>query len=89
MVSPASIGSPEVASGMTSETYFSPNSVLGTIEPVTSAGIVSVCSGKMPEGQHGAVVGGLHLQDLADDDAADLDVGAVGQLQADLRGLEA
>ena len=28
-------------SGISSETYFSPNSVLGTIEPVTSAGICS------------------------------------------------
>ena len=32
-------------SGTSSETYFSPNSVLGTIEPVTLAGIVSISSG--------------------------------------------
>ena len=48
MVSPAWMGSEEPPSGGTSETYFSPNRVLGTIEPVTSAGIVSVWSGKSP-----------------------------------------
>ena len=35
-------------SGTSRETYFSPKSVLGTIEPVTSLGMVSISPGKMP-----------------------------------------
>ena len=34
--------------GTTRDTYFSPNSVLGTIAPVTLAGIVCSWLGKMP-----------------------------------------
>ena len=45
MVAPASMWSDDGDSGTSSETYFSPNRVLGTIEPVTLAGIVSSWSG--------------------------------------------
>ena len=45
MVSPASIGLCRRASGTSSATYFSPNSVLGRIVAVTFAGIVSRWSG--------------------------------------------
>ena len=71
-----------------SETYFSPNSVLGTIEPVTLAGIVSVWSGKRPRVSTAPSPLVSRIEDLADDDAADLDVGARRQLQTDLGGLE-
>ena len=48
MLAPASMWSGEGFSGTSSETYFSPKRVLGTIEPVTFAGIVSSWLGKMP-----------------------------------------
>jgi hypothetical protein len=45
IVSPArSAGSAVLPSGISSDTYFSPKSVLGTIEPVTSAGTWSISS---------------------------------------------
>ena len=76
-------------SGTSRETYFSPNRVLGTIEPVTLAGIVSIWLGVEAQGELGAVGVGVEVEHLADDDAADLDVGARGQLQADRGGLAA
>ena len=48
MVAPAWIDSDEGSSGMIRETYFSPNSVLGTIEAVTLAGMVSIWLGNSP-----------------------------------------
>ena len=45
IVAPASIGSGAGSSGTSRATYFSPNRVLGTIEPVTFAGIVSTSLG--------------------------------------------
>ena len=45
MTAPASMWSAAGSSGTTRETYFSPNRVLGTIEPVTFAGIVSTSLG--------------------------------------------
>ncbi len=48
MVSPALIGEADASSGMIRETYFSPKSVLGTIDAVTLSGIVSTWLGKSP-----------------------------------------
>ncbi len=45
MVAPASMCSADGVVGDPRETYFSPNRVLGTIEPVTFAGIVPIWSG--------------------------------------------
>ena len=44
--------------------------------------------GEEPEGQLRALGAGVEAEHLADDDAADLDVGPLGQLQAERRGLE-
>ena len=59
--------SPAGLSGTTSETYFSPNSVLGRISAVTFVGIVSRLVGVEAERQLGAVGGDVGVLDLADD----------------------
>ena len=48
MVAPGRRGSGDGSCGTTRETYFSPKRVLGTIAPVTLAGIESSWPGKMP-----------------------------------------
>ena len=48
MVSPALIGVADASSGTIRETYFSPKSVLGTIEAVTFSGMVSTWLGNRP-----------------------------------------
>ncbi len=45
IVAPGSMVPAGPASGISRETYFSPKSVLGMIEPVTLAGMVSSLSG--------------------------------------------
>ena len=90
----ASISSPalrEVESaslGMFSSTYFSPNSVLGRIAAVTLPGIVPIWSGLMPSVRVAPSPSDSDLDDLAHDHAAHLDVGPLGQLEADRVGLE-
>ena len=49
------VASPRARRGTSRATYFSPNRVFGTIEPVTLAGMVSTSSGKRPSVTHGAV----------------------------------
>ena len=58
IVAPGWSGSGDGSRGTTSDTYFSPNSVFGTIAPVTFRGIVCIWSGKIPSCTVAPCVGG-------------------------------
>ena len=88
MTSPAAMGAADdPPSGTISETNFSPKRVLGRIEAVTSLGHVRGAVLVEAERDVGALGGRLVVEHLADDDALDLDVRAVRQLEPDARGV--
>ena len=86
MVSPAFSLGPAVESGSDgiSETYFSPNSVLGTIWAVTSAGTSSMSSGFMPSVKLTSSPTTFTSRTSPTIMPAQLDVGVLRQAQAGL-----